>query len=109
MEFYYFSVMKTEMARQGALDGVAKFDPNALKNVETQEKNPLPDKDGTKNTLHFANLLQFSLHFPDFFSHYSNLWTHLEFMALQHATQIRKKKFYKLSNLNLFRFFPRFT
>jgi len=38
-------VMKTEMARQGALDGVAKFDPNALKNVETQEKNPLPDKD----------------------------------------------------------------
>ena len=70
--------MKTEMARQGALDGVAKFDPNALKNVETQEKNPLPDKDGTKNTLHFGNFgnlqpiyLHFSLlfHIIQIFGH----------------------------------------
>ena len=40
--------MKTEMARQGALDGVAKFDKTNLKDVETQEKNPLPDNDGKK-------------------------------------------------------------
>ena len=44
--FFFFTVMKTEMARQGALDGVAKFDKTNLKDVETQEKNPLPDNEG---------------------------------------------------------------
>ena len=45
--------MKTEMARQGALDGVAKFDKTNLKDVETQEKNPLPDNEG--NDPHYSN------------------------------------------------------
>ena len=44
--FIFISVMKTEIARQGALDGVAKFDKGNLKDVETQEKNPLPDNEG---------------------------------------------------------------
>merc|ERR1712029_969969 len=41
-------VMKTEIARQGALDGVAKFDKGNLKDVETQEKNPLPDNEAIR-------------------------------------------------------------
>ena len=43
--------MKTEIARQGALDGVAKFDKGNLKDVETQEKNPLPDNEGKNITI----------------------------------------------------------
>ena len=43
---FVISVMKTEIARQGALDGVSKFDKGNLKDVETQEKNPLPDNEG---------------------------------------------------------------
>lgn len=35
--------MKTEMAHTKSLDAVSKFDKNNLKNVDTQEKNPLPD------------------------------------------------------------------
>ena len=38
-----FAVLKTEMAHTKSLDAVSKFDKNNLKNVDTQEKNPLPD------------------------------------------------------------------
>ena len=38
--------MKTEMAHNASLEGVKQFDQNNLKQVETQEKNPLPDPEG---------------------------------------------------------------
>ena len=39
-------VMKNEMAHNKSLEGVSSFDKNNLKNVETQEKNPLPNAEG---------------------------------------------------------------
>ena len=40
-------VMKTEMAHSASKEAVEKFDKNNMKHVETQEKNPLPDGEGT--------------------------------------------------------------
>ena len=47
--YFYFIVMKTEMAHNASLEGVKQFDQNNLKQVETQEKNPLPDPEGIFN------------------------------------------------------------
>ena len=38
--------MQAELAHNTSLKEVEKFDKNALKNVDTVEKNPLPDQDG---------------------------------------------------------------
>ena len=35
------------MAIQSSLQEVEKFDKTTMKNVDVQEKNPLPDKEGT--------------------------------------------------------------
>ena len=43
---FVFLVMKNEMAHNKSLEGVSSFDKNNLKNVETQEKNPLPNAEG---------------------------------------------------------------
>lgn len=40
------SDVATEKTQKALLDGVEAFDPSKLKHTETQEKNPLPDKDG---------------------------------------------------------------
>ena len=50
--------MKTEMAIRSSLQGVENFDTAKLKNVDVQEKNPLPDKEG-KN---FILFYKFSIH-----------------------------------------------
>ena len=52
--------MKTEMAIRSSLQGVENFDTAKLKNVDVQEKNPLPDKEG-KNFILFRNLVPFLL------------------------------------------------
>lgn len=36
-----------EKTQQTLMSGIEKFDPSSLKHTETQEKNLLPDKDGT--------------------------------------------------------------
>lgn len=36
----------TEKTQQNLIHGIEEFDPTKLKHAETQEKNPLPDKDG---------------------------------------------------------------
>jgi hypothetical protein len=36
----------TEKTQKALLQGVEAFDTGKLKHTETQEKNPLPDKDG---------------------------------------------------------------
>ena len=38
--------MQVELAHSTSLREVANFDKNALKTVDTVEKNPLPDADG---------------------------------------------------------------
>ena len=43
--------MQAELAHNTSLKEVEKFDKNALKNVDTVEKNPLPDQDG--NSSHY--------------------------------------------------------
>ena len=40
------TAFKTELAHQTSVKEVTDFDKEKLKKVETQEKNPLPDKDG---------------------------------------------------------------
>lgn len=35
-----------EKSQKSLFDGIEKFDATQLKHTETQEKNPLPDKDG---------------------------------------------------------------
>ena len=45
--YFFVLVMKNEMAHNKSLEGVSSFDKNNLKNVETQEKNPLPNAEGT--------------------------------------------------------------
>ena len=44
--FVYGLELATEKARESIFKGVEGFDANKLKNVETQEKIILPDKDG---------------------------------------------------------------
>ena len=55
--------MKTEIAIGSTLKEVEKFDKTNMKNVDTQEKNPLPDKEGMlflefceKNILYLCNV-----------------------------------------------------
>lgn len=38
--------LAAEKNEKALIEGIAKFDPAKLKHTETQEKNPLPDKDG---------------------------------------------------------------
>lgn len=38
--------MKTEKQEKELIANIEGFDPAKLKHAETQEKNPLPDKDG---------------------------------------------------------------
>ena len=42
-------VMKTEMATGATIKAVEGFDKDGLKKAETNEKNPLPDKEGIYN------------------------------------------------------------
>lgn len=41
-----FSDVAAEKTQQTLIAGIEKFDTASLKHTETQEKNPLPDKDG---------------------------------------------------------------
>lgn len=43
-----FSDVAQEKTHKNLLEGVEAFDTGKLKHTETQEKNPLPDKDGKK-------------------------------------------------------------
>lgn len=40
------TVIEQEKGLQGILQGIESFDPAKLKPTETQEKNPLPTKEG---------------------------------------------------------------
>lgn len=42
----WFTDVATEKTQKSLFDGIEKFDASVLKHTETQEKNPLPDKDG---------------------------------------------------------------
>lgn len=42
----WFTDVATEKTQKSLFDGIEKFDATRLKHTETQEKNPLPDKDG---------------------------------------------------------------
>lgn len=42
----WFPDVATEKTQKSLFDGIEKFDATRLKHTETQEKNPLPDKDG---------------------------------------------------------------
>lgn len=39
--------MAAEKTEKALIEGITKFDQAKLKHTETQEKNPLPDKEGT--------------------------------------------------------------
>jgi hypothetical protein len=42
----YFPAIETEKSQQNLMEGIESFDPKKLKHTETQEKNPLPTKEG---------------------------------------------------------------
>lgn len=42
--------MVAEKTQKTLIDGIVAFDATSLKHTETQEKNPLPDKDGNLAT-----------------------------------------------------------
>ena len=52
--------MKTEIAIGSTLKEVEKFDKTNMKNVDVQEKNPLPDKEG-KSFLEFCDKKHFQV------------------------------------------------
>lgn len=56
------SDVAAEKTQKSLVDGIEKFDATRLKHTETQEKNPLPDKDG----MHLPGL---SIYFCDIFTH----------------------------------------
>lgn len=43
---YSISDVATEKSQQNLIHGIEAFDASKLKHAQTQEKNPLPDKDG---------------------------------------------------------------
>lgn len=43
---FYFLDVASEKTQKALLEGVEAFDTSKLKHTETQEKNPLPDKEG---------------------------------------------------------------
>lgn len=49
MSIRLFSDVAAEKTQQTLIAGIEKFDTASLKHTETQEKNPLPDKDGKYN------------------------------------------------------------
>lgn len=46
-----FTDVAAEKSQKSLFDGIEKFDATRLKHTETQEKNPLPDKDGNPLSL----------------------------------------------------------
>lgn len=44
--YSFLAVIEQEKGLQGILQGIESFDPAKLKPTETQEKNPLPTKEG---------------------------------------------------------------
>lgn len=44
--YWIFSDVAAEKTQQTLIAGIEAFDATRLKHTETQEKNPLPDKDG---------------------------------------------------------------
>ena len=47
--FLILADVAAEKNQQNLFAGIAGFDPSNLKHTETQEKNPLPDKEGSLN------------------------------------------------------------
>lgn len=50
------SDVATEKTQKSLCDGIEKFDATRLKHTETQEKNPLPDKDGMGLSFSFCTV-----------------------------------------------------
>lgn len=44
--FLWFADVAAEKTEKALIAGIEHFDPSKLKHTETQEKNPLPDKEG---------------------------------------------------------------
>lgn len=44
---YFVSVIEAEKDQLNLISGIENFDTKKLKHTETQEKNPLPTKEGT--------------------------------------------------------------
>lgn len=55
--------MATEKTQQNLFAGIEGFDSTKLKHAETQEKNPLPDKDGNYYGLFLFLFLYLFLYF----------------------------------------------
>lgn len=51
--------MATEKSQQDLIHGIEGFDASKLKHAQTQEKNPLPDKDGKSNIYIIIKFIQF--------------------------------------------------
>lgn len=45
----FFSDVAAEKTEKALIAGIEHFDASKLKHTETQEKNPLPDKEGMTN------------------------------------------------------------
>lgn len=66
--------MATEKTQQNLFAGIEGFDSTKLKHAETQEKNPLPDKDGNYYDLFlfllfiFSRLAHFLVYFVSLFN-----------------------------------------
>lgn len=43
---FLFIAIQVEKVQQNLIEGIEKFDAKKLKHAETQEKNPLPTKEG---------------------------------------------------------------
>lgn len=91
--------MASEKTQQNLIHGIEGFDATKLKHADTQEKNPLPDKDGTViyNTWQidaipeFLKLFVFSLKFTLFFS-----------LSFQIAIDQEKEKINFINNIENF-------
>lgn len=44
--FYFITAIEAEKGQQKFIAGIENFDTSKLKHTETQEKNPLPTKEG---------------------------------------------------------------
>lgn len=47
--FYFIAAIEAEKGQQKFIAGIENFDTSKLKHTETQEKNPLPTKEGKTN------------------------------------------------------------
>ena len=94
-----FSILDvaTEKTQLNLIQGIEGFDSKKLKHTETQEKNPLPDKDGNysfiENLLKYKIILhglkfKFSLFYNFTQLHHTHTHTHTHTLSIKNKTII---------------------